>query len=570
MKDKEELQLLRGANLSLDPCQSIFGYTCYAYVTIRSDRPQPVRLNTDPLKGFPKTEAGRAIAAYYRACILSPGNLSVARESASALVSVSNPPRTRAVLPLGVLELIMDLSLKYGLPSVIEFSVGAGPDLTRFLTILASSLTDLSENYSQVLLKTMKTDALETVNGALSSALTISDVDAFLNNLEKFKVKTTQNYTLRSLSDISSEISIAQWKDVMSSVGLSENASIFSIPKEELKGMFALVLNSERRVTTLISALVVASVKLALTVMINASSTNGKAEICRSRAKDLVSLWVLDGIQLSQSPAQDAAIREAYAIVANAVTRKVKSGMTGEDFYKLEETLKDVRVILPSEVVPADLTIPLMTSRYAIAELLTRAYLLQARRYQTYTLALPEGIVRYFLKDHATLDDNVIVVPTVMYSLMPLSGVTDTLLLASTVGVYLADSLWQFVFSSNWSQVSSETLNDYRSCIENSSLSLIEWPSKLLWLSFQTATDISKDADWDVEVDTGGRWHLTRGRLFYMSFVHYLMCRGPNSVYPTFGEDVDVFMSAFEDFYRSFSCNMAASKINGASCSLKL
>ncbi|KAL1414726.1 hypothetical protein MTO96_000844 [Rhipicephalus appendiculatus] len=211
-----------------------------------------------------------------------------------------------------------------------------------------------------------------------------------------------------------------------------------------------------------------------------------------------------------------------------------------------------------------------MTSEYALAELVTRAYVLQAWRYQTYTLAFPEGLLQDFLKNHATLRLNVIAVPTVVYNLMPLSSVTDTLLLSSTVGVYLADSLWQFVFSTNWSHASSEALNEYRSCIENSSLSLIEWPSKLLWLSFQTTIDISKDADWDVRVDTGGRWGVTRGRLFYMTFVHYLMCRAPNSVYSTFGEDVDVFMSAFEDFYRSFRCNMAASKMNGASCSLKL
>ncbi|KAH7946820.1 hypothetical protein HPB52_004442 [Rhipicephalus sanguineus] len=563
-------QLLSGANLSVDPCLSIFGYTCYAYVTKRSDRREPVRLNTDPIDGFPKTEAGRAIAAYYRACVLSPDNSSVAKASANALVSVANPPRTRSMTSQGVLELIMDLSLKYDLPSVIEFSVGAGPDLTRFLTVLASSLTDLSKNYSQDLLKTMKTEALETVNGALSSALSASDVDAFLSDLEKFKVGTTQNYTLHSLNDISPEISIAQWKNVMSSVGISDNASIFSIPKEALKGMFALVLNSERRLTALVSALVVASVKLASTVMINANTTDRKADICRGRAKDLLSLWVLDGIQLSQSPAQDAAIRRAYGIVADAVTRKAKSGMTGDDFYKLEETLKDLRVILPSEVVPADLTIPLMTSQYALAELVTRAYVLQARRYQTFTLALPDGFLLDFLKNHASLRPNVIAVPTVVYNLMPLSSATDTLLLSSTVGVYLADSLWQFVFSSNWSHASSEALNAYRSCIENSSLSLIEWPSKLLWLSVQTTIDISKDADWDVTLDTGGRWSVTRGRLFYMTFVHYLMCLAPNSIYSTFGEDVDVFMSAFEDYYRSFSCNMVASKINGASCSLKL
>ncbi|KAH7937477.1 hypothetical protein HPB49_012652 [Dermacentor silvarum] len=565
-------QLLSAANLTVDPCRSIFGYTCYAYVATRSDAREPVRLNTDPLDGFPKTEAGRAIAAYYRACVLSLNkrDSAVGKPSASALVAVAHPARSASVTSQGVLELIMNLSLKYGLPSVVEFSVGAGPDLTRFLTISASSLSASNENHSPDRLKTMKTNALETLNSVLYSEVSVSDVDAFLRDLEKFNVGTTNNYTLYSMGDVSPEISLAQWKDLLSSAGITDSASIFSIPKEALKGMFSLVLKPERRQTAVVSALVVASVKLTSIVFIEANSREAKAKVCRSRAKELLPLWILDGVQLSQSPAQDVAVRKAHAIVADAVTRKAKSGMAGDDFSKLKETLKDVRVILPSEVVPADLTIPVMTSEYALAELVTRAYMLRARQYQRFTLAIPEDLLRDFLKNHATIRHNISAVPAVVYNLLSFSNVTDPLLLSSTVGVYLADSLWRFVFESKWSNASNEALNGYRSCIENGSRSLIEWPSKLLWLSVQTSVEISKDADWDAKVDTGVHWSVTRSRLFYVAFVHYLMCRSPNSKYATFGEDVDVFMSAFEDFYRAFSCNVEVSRISGASCSLKL
>ncbi|KAK8774180.1 hypothetical protein V5799_011287 [Amblyomma americanum] len=270
------------------------------------------------------------------------------------------------------------------------------------------------------------------------------------------------------------------------------------------------------------------------------------------------------------SASQDVAYRRAYNITAGAVLRKSFGTNKTEGFHKVEKALREMRILLPSDIVPRDLLIPSMTSGYAHAELAIRAYMLRSQRHQTFALRLPEDSAKSFLKNHVTITGNVLVVPASVYTLISLSNVTDPLVLMATVGVYLADSVWQFVFAGNWSEASSARLRAYQSCIESNTRSLIEWPSELLWLSVQTSFEASRDRDWDAWVDTSGAKNLTRGQIFYMTFVKYLLCEALHSRYPTYGMDVDVFMSAFKDFYRSFRCSMTVSKTTGTVCSLHL
>ncbi|KAH8039226.1 hypothetical protein HPB51_005472 [Rhipicephalus microplus] len=227
-------------------------------------------------------------------------------------------------------------------------------------------------------------------------------------------------------------------------------------------------------------------------------------------------------------------------------------------------------LLLPPEVVQGELAVPTMTSEYAHAELVTRAYLRRAWLHQTFSLGISRETLDRFQENHVIVEGGRVVVPTAVYSIISLGHVSDPVVLMPTMGVYLADALWDYVFVTSWSPETNVTLTGYRDCIERNSRSLIEWPSELLWLSVETSLEASKGADWDALVDTAGTWNVTRGQLFYMTFVHYLLCHSSHSRYPTFGIDVDVFMSAFADFYRSFRCNTTVSKITGAVCSLHL
>ncbi|KAK8774941.1 hypothetical protein V5799_010526, partial [Amblyomma americanum] len=560
--------LYRAANLTIDPCRSFFDHTCYALVNATDDRHERVNLTTDAVDGSSKTEAGAAIVAYYHACVLSPEDATyVARASADAIARASDIAKNASVNSHGLLTLLVDLSITYGLPSIIEFSIGAGSNHAPYLNISPSWLVQKSENLSSDVLDGLKKDALVAVNEAVSYNVSIIDMNRFMNETMKPMAEATEKYEFDSVTKLAPNVTTEQWKELMSKFNVTVH-DVFSVPKPALEDIFTGVFGPEKRQVAIVSALVEASLKLASRLILDTNNTDAKKLTCQIKAKQLRPLWILDSIQLLKSDTQDAAINRAYTIVADAVLQKVRSGMAADDFQKLSETIKKMRLLLPSNIVPGDLTIPNMTAVYAHAELVTRAYLLRARRHWTFTLAASEDLLEDFQKRYVVINDNVLTVPTSVYGLVSLTDNAEPMVLMSTVGIYLADSLWQFIFSSMWSTATNATLEAYRECIVENSLALIEWHSRLLWLSVQTSMEAGKEVDWDSVVDTNVPLSVTRRQLFYMIFVHYSMCRSPHRSYPTFRHDVDVLMSGFKNFSDSFHCNVTVSKTTGDVCSL--
>ncbi|KAK8785088.1 hypothetical protein V5799_008546 [Amblyomma americanum] len=196
--------LYRAANLTIDPCRSFFDHTCYAFVSATDDRQQRVDLNTDPVDGSPKTEAGRAIAAYYHACVLSPGDTTaVGRASAGAIVKAINLSKNASVTSLGLLTLLIDLSLQYGLPSTIEFSIGAGANLTPYLKV-SPRLVNATEYLSPDVLDALKKDALGTVNEALPSNVSLTDMDQFLSEVTESTAENSGKNSWTSSTSLTS------------------------------------------------------------------------------------------------------------------------------------------------------------------------------------------------------------------------------------------------------------------------------------------------------------------------------------------------------------------------------
>ncbi|KAL1414728.1 hypothetical protein MTO96_000846 [Rhipicephalus appendiculatus] len=472
-------QLFSAANFSVDPCYSFFGYTCYAFIANRYDATEPLSRNTGPLDGFPVTQAGKAVAAYYRACVFSAENdsVSVGRSSADAVISVTNPIRGSNITPQALVTLMIDLSLRFGLPSVVHFEVCTLADSTMCLNISLPTLATSPEIDSPTLLEVM-TGALEQVNKVFSLAVQIRELQTFLEELDKLKSGgPTERYTANILTDVTSAITASRWKELLADFNVTDNTTVYGVPVRTRA-------TPERR-------------------------------LAGFGPKTYIPLLLLDKIEEFVSPSQDAAIRSAHVIIVGALLRKAISGMESEDFNKLRKMLEQMRIVLPSDLFPSDLSVPTMTSDYAHAELMTRAYAMRVQRQWTFVLGMPSDYVRYFRENRVIITGDVILVPTPVYTIISLSKAADRLVLMPTVGVYFADSLWQFVFQGNWSGSTNATLQSYRECIQKNSRSLIEWPSELLWLSVQTSYEASSvGAQWSV--DTGAGWRLTRAELFYM------------------------------------------------------
>lgn len=561
-----------GANQSIDPCRSISYHTCYAHIVTRDGSTEPPALNNDPVDGNPTTEPGRAVAAYLRAC-LSLGETEATqngRAAANALLNVTSPP-TSSPTSHSLVALIIELSLKYGLPSLIQFGLETGVNSTVHLKVSPAPLDSLPENLPVSMLSAFKADALDVVNHYFSLNLNLQEVDAFLAKVTDSRAYTTENYTLDSFGEIHSELTAVQWKEILGAFGVTDRVPVLGVSLQELKVKFAHILDLNQRMLSLVSALVSASRRLASRLVIEATTSEARRLECRKRANELLPLLVLDRVEYFRSESQDDAVIEAFKIVAGAVVNRSRSGMESGDFRKLATALNEIRVALPSQLVPEGLAIPTMTSNYASAELLARTYVRRAQVHQMISWGVSEGFSKHFLEPKASFTEGIFIVPTRVYSAVPLVDGADELLLASTVGVPIADAIWDFVFEGDWGPASNVALREYGSCIQNNSRSLIEGPSETSWLSLATSIDaVRMHGHWDSLVRPSGAWEVTRRQLFYMSFVHYLLCRDPRSKLDFFGLDVDIFLSAFEDFYHSFHCGTTVSPLTGDVCSLHL
>ncbi|KAH9380396.1 hypothetical protein HPB48_017609 [Haemaphysalis longicornis] len=561
-------EILGAANPTIDPCRSFFDHTCYAYVPIQGGYTQRPPLNTDPVDGFPTTEAGRAVAAYHRSCmsLAEAETTAHGRLAADGLLNVTSPPKS-SFTSHHLVSLIIELSLKYGLPALLRFDLKMGGNSTVLLKISPAPLEFLPEAPSPNTVSELKADAFEVVKEYFSLKLSLQEVDAFLDKVTDSMTNATETYTLDSLGDIHSELTALHWKEMLGAFEIPDRVNVQGVPLKELKDKFAHILQPGQRVLTLVSALVSASVRLASRLVVHDSTSEDRRRECRKRANELLPFRVLDRISHFRSKSQDHAILEAFKIIGGAVLTRAKSGMTSDDFRRLETTLSGMRVALPSQVIPEDLAIPTMTSNYARAELAARAYVRRAQRHQMISLGVSEGFSRHFLQKNGSFTEGVLVVPTHVYTALPPVNATDPLLHASTVGVYIADALWNFVFSNDWGPLSNAALREYGICIQDNSRSLIEWPSEIMWLSLATSIDAARDSHWGSLVRPADAWEVTRGQLFFMSFVHYLLCRDPSSRLETFGWDVNIFLSAFEDF-SARSAATSRSRRSQAQCAL--
>ncbi|KAH9381323.1 hypothetical protein HPB48_011751 [Haemaphysalis longicornis] len=459
-------RLFATVNRSIDPCRSIFTHTCALVAEQHSES-----LNTDPVEGFPITEAGRAVAAYYRACVTfnRTGKMTLGKASATALLKASRPPRADSLNSFTLLALIIDMSLKFGLPSVVEFALDVDNDSTKYLNISLSAPDMFSGSSSAGLPVTFKADALAAINEALSLKISIQEFTEFFDNLTKQNMEIIDKYSADTFGNITPEVTATHWRELLSEANVPSDAIIVSIPKQVLQKKIGDILKRENLKWALVSVLLGSSLKLASAMVLEGNASVPRLLACQRRAKDLSPFLILDKIEYTSTRSHDESILAAYDIIASAVLRKATLGMQDGDVYKLKSLLTKMRVLLPSHIVPSGLSIPTMTKDYAHASLVTHAYMSRVRRHLMLNLSIPEDSLRDFKRKRVTITGNSITVPTSVYNAIPTTNVTEPLVLMPTVGVYLADALWNFVFTNEWTEATKAALQSYRKCLEKTS-----------------------------------------------------------------------------------------------------
>ncbi|KAL3250899.1 hypothetical protein MRX96_055315 [Rhipicephalus microplus] len=520
-------------NFHRDPCENVLDYACTgaSRPAIRRgdiDQSSTALLPGDSTYTNPVTAAGKSIEAYYKACLQHPN----AKEPCGYLAAraVLEVAAAEAFMPAdSLLRLVFELSMKYNLPSLLDIRVETGnSDIYAYLSVAFPSLGNVSQTPDG--LRTVKLYSLSVINEALGTGVKLSDADVFFNTLARANVNKTETSTLDDLQHAVPSITPTQWKNITDRFFRSDKISnIVGVPLHVFQKHINewIRYDAEPNIVTL--ALLGASVHLASRITIIKDEQEVKV-FCESAVKELRPLWTLKAVGHFPPQALNKAIESVYWHVLRRVLR--------------------ITWRLPS------FPIPTLTQDFARAYVAGRGYIFGARRHQADIV----GVARDFMSEleNATIfaTADTITIPTRIYASLMTFNTTEELLLMPTIGVRMANVIWQAVLTGNWSLGSRTLLRIYVACIKDKVKAISSTHAALSvshWLSLETVVEATREEDWNARVDGSG--NLTFSQLFYAMYVQHHFCGSLLSDdSPKFVERANALISSFPDFVSSFSC----------------
>ncbi|KAL3250901.1 hypothetical protein MRX96_055317 [Rhipicephalus microplus] len=570
-------EILWAANFSVNPCQDAYEYTCSRRTTSATIyfEKQASIFSSDPLSGFPFTRAGRAIAAYYRSCLGGfATNASVARQSAEAVLKYTHI--TSPMAPERLLELILELPLKYSIPSVLDLRIQTVPG-DEFSTILVVKMPTTSRFpivFGSRELVEIKTDIINTINDALMSNVNMSDVDKFLQDLNSTQKREETN-SIVSLLSLTTRITAKQWVEALSRLlNYDTLFEIAGVPLHILNATLEKFLNPEDQPETTAMALISSSIHLASRITTHAKFSQDRNSFCELHAQQLRPLWIQDGIGYFSTSPQDIGIRSTYSTLVGVILQQIANMMTSEDLEKLTMQLNNVRLLLPSEVVRKDDELPVFDFTFAQAYLEGREYMFRTSMYRTRTLGVGVDFIEDVEKETTTSRGRTLTVPLIIYRMFQLKNDTDPIMAMPTLGVPLARAIWLMVFSVKWNNSFSESFRTYRECLvqsikEGTWLPSPMRPSELSWLSLASCAEACRSDHWSDRLEGIGPWNVTRAQAFYMIYVTYHHCKSALGRYlPLATFDADTLLLTLPDYLTSHECNGTLPSQSASTCFL--
>ncbi|KAH9381324.1 hypothetical protein HPB48_011752 [Haemaphysalis longicornis] len=603
------VDVLEGSDLKINPCKDIFGHACIARTADSSNDFQARPF--DPINGSPKTTSAKAIASYYQSCLTASAvHVPPGTDAAKAILKLV--PIASPMLSESLLELVLELSLRYGLPSVLDVQVQT-KNAGSLHTILHVALPYLSMLFnSSAELVAIRDNIVGIFNVAFFWNVSQKDFEHFFRNFYECRPNddhtnecsltpqqtltlskglnrcganhtkkeargSTQNKTISfaSFLNISAVVTAMKWKQLLGKfVNLDSVYAVFGVPFDVLQCLLQEFLNTTHQPTTTMLALVSSSMHLTLRLLPPAESADSRKQFCELRSKELRPVWIQDSLQALPTHVQDTAIRATYLTLVSTVLRKMTNKMSPQDLHRLANVLGDMRLLLPSEVSPKNTPIPNFNTSFAEAYLKAQEYLSHTRTYHLRRLDVGLEFIRDVEGEDITIRGETLTVPLGIYNRLPLRNSWEPLVAMPTIGILLAGVIWNITFSSDWTSSTLDALEDYRGCLEES----LRSPNRLFrstrqlelsWLSLESCVQACRDNDWDKSVDNTESWNLTRGHVFYLIYVAYHHCKTVSErSYALVMEDVETLLAAVPDYLKTHSCDSTAYSRMASNCSL--
>ncbi|KAH6929010.1 hypothetical protein HPB50_022387 [Hyalomma asiaticum] len=563
----------------VDPCGSFYRYAC-GRASRGSDSAlslsgmfQPWWIRVGSLYWPSGTSAGTFLRDYFQACVDASMDVETrGAETARALVEIVKPRVNMAWSRY--LLLLMEMNLKYSVQAVVAFSVlgsGPWPDAVVPLTpkvrvedplaVLLVPVHRALDTKMRHVYDRIRGDALNALNEALSTNVTSMDVDRLVEDLDSASTEPPLGGVgdMDVLGMVVPAMQPSKWRLYLE--GIIErpfSGNVYHAPVRALKRRFSILLDEERLPQVIVFTLLEGTTYLLIDMLLQrpTESVHHYFAVCQKLAFRFEAVAVLSAIQQRTRTAQhDFALGAVFQSVAAAVTSQVsRSFPSSTDAPRAVSRLRELRLLLPSEVVPLDTPLPTLGASYARNYLLAETFDLSLNRFKPAKEDLGASAVTALLASRPSVIGTHVILPVALYAALDLASHTDVVVPMSVVGVDLADALWSFVFRGSWGRETTSMLSEYYRCRDSHrGLSTLRFQHPVL--SLGTALSTTRGASWNDKFTVGElSIETSRSEVFYTLFVMHHYCLSPRKTRAALAAEVDYLTGTSVDFARAFGC----------------
>ncbi|KAH7933785.1 hypothetical protein HPB49_017249 [Dermacentor silvarum] len=549
----EAFVVLSVINSSIEPCEDFYAYVCsrvdagtanYLSSAFRSTTYRGLLQSS--AVGSGRTASGRMLASLNNR--FQNGGTHFGEDVADFVTAIlSSGLADQQMNSSRMVRFFADLSLKYGLPAVISFSVGkAGTALT---------IERNDDCFSDDSYKSSATPGLHAVNEALNVSVTIDQLAHIEGNLMKPR-RTSAPETVSQESHISpfASLSESHWAAIMNDVILPAYPNVTTVvfqKGDNLNDILSVLINIHSQPAA-----------VAYAIVCTALTTRDRIDNSEPGQLMEISCHVLDICEIEERLVIDAIqnvhmenhIRSAFAETRTNVIERAKGHpmFHGTSQQELTDELNKVSLMLPKEIVVSDVPFPAVSKTFAANLLKARSYVYEVRKAKAArkvpsadSLFLPT-LVRH---------GDVIYFPTNLYVLLNQSPDFNGALDIPTFRLDMAVQMWSFLLERRWSPKTRENIDARLKCFRkmyfNDSADEDSLKTATAALSVRSSVDDAVTPQWHI-IETVNNTKMSVARLVYLMWVYNQCTSVPGTMSPV---NVNTVLRNSPAFGHAFGCS---------------
>ncbi|KAH6929004.1 hypothetical protein HPB50_022381 [Hyalomma asiaticum] len=572
-----ELRLLSQLiNTTINPCRNLFARVCASYK--RNETPgslRDIRLGEEPARYRPTgSETGRLINKHFQVCLRA---MSKAEELAPETVASITEFMGREAFKTetNMLRFVVEITLRYGLQTTVLFLTTDMREIIKkhvktyqqrpgtnvsAVVITRPVLLEIEGSVSP-LYDRVRLEALEAVNEALSTNVTTHDIEALVRNLTLVEDEMELvSSDVDVLTTMVPSVPGAQWRMLLDDIaGTTLGEDVFHTSTSAIKHRLGVLLDVKSQPTTVAFLIVDAASNFILNMMKSRLKTSIYERYfrrCNEEGQTLVPLLAIHRLRLTAGQKRAEQFRTIFERIASLVADTAPRFAAPKDAESVKQYVYRFRMTLPVDIFRLNASLPTLGDRYA-----WNYMQLQASGWTAQRMPLPKNVPRKTIKDsietkHLTVLDDTIYVSLGLYTAMNISNDYDPAIAYATIGMSLADALWNSVFKRHFSHKTTRLFDVVKKCRAASGHVFPKVVFRYAELSLNVTLEAARSKQWFGKFRARGLTNkASRCQLFFELLIFHYYCPGHIWKQRVTGQESNYLFSNTDDYHTAFGCS---------------